>query len=107
LNSLLHFTLVRALVKDAAGLQAAGPGGVLQTSRLNGACENALAVDLIDMCRLECSVAEALEEESMPIMAVPVPPSRLVIPSNVFVISSDDGGNHGDQNHGELYDNCQ
>jgi hypothetical protein len=67
-------------------------------SRLNAACEKALAVDLIDVRRLERILVEALEEEVMPVMAAPTPPGRFARPGNVFAISSDNGGNHhGDQ----------
>ncbi|PIU57410.1 MAG: hypothetical protein COS88_01175, partial [Chloroflexi bacterium CG07_land_8_20_14_0_80_51_10] len=77
-------------------------------SRLNAACEKALAVDLIDVRRLERILVEALEEEAMPVMAAPAPPGRFARPGNVFAISSDNGGNHhGDQNQGGSYDNYQ
>ena len=67
-------------------------------SRLNSACEKALAVDLIDVRRLECILVEALEEEVMPVMAAPAPPGRFARPGNVFAQASDNGGNHhGDQ----------
>ena len=67
-------------------------------SRLNAACEKALAVDLIDVRRLERILMEALEEEAMPVMVAPAPPGRFARPGNVFAISSDNGGNHhGDQ----------
>ena len=67
-------------------------------SRLNAACEKALAVDLIDVRRLERILAEALEEEAMPLMAASAPPGRFARPGNVFAISNDNGGNHhGDQ----------
>src|SRR4030067_596704 len=77
-------------------------------SRLNSACEKALAVDLIDVRRLERILREALEEEAMPVMVAPAPPGRFARPGNVFAISSDNGGNHhGDQNQGGSYDNYQ
>ena len=67
-------------------------------SRLNSACEKALVVDLIDLRRLERILVEALEEEAMPVMAVPAPPGRFARPGNVFAQASDNGGNHhGDQ----------
>ena len=77
-------------------------------SRLNTACERALAVDLIDVRRLEHILVEALEEEAMPVMVTPAPPGRFARPGNVFAISSDNGGNHhDDQNQGGPYDNYQ
>jgi len=77
-------------------------------ARLSAACEKALAVDLIDVRRLEHILVEALEEEAMPVMVTPVPPGRFAHPGNVFAISSDNGGNHhGDQNQGGPYDNHQ
>jgi hypothetical protein len=67
-------------------------------TRLNAACEKALAVDLIDVRRLERILLEALEEETMPVMTSSAPPGRFARPGNVFAISSDNGGNHhGDQ----------
>ena len=64
-------------------------------SRLNAACEKALAVDLIDVRRLERILVEALEEEAMPAMTVTEPlPGRFARPGNVFAIPSDNGGNH-------------
>ncbi len=56
-------------------------------SRLNAACQKALAVDLIDVRRLERILTEALEEEAMPAaMAVAPPPGRFARPGNVFAI---------------------
>ena len=71
-------------------------------SRLNAACEKALAVDLIDVRRLERILAEALEEEAMPVMAASaLPPGRFARPGNVFAICTNNGGNHyGDQSEG-------
>ena len=77
-------------------------------SRLNVACEKALAVDLIDVRRLERILVEALEEEAMPVMMAPAPPGRFARSGNAFAISSDNGGNHhGDQSQGGPYDNHQ
>jgi hypothetical protein len=61
-------------------------------SRLNAACEKALAVDLIDVRRLERILVEALEEESLPVMGAPAPPGRFAHPGNVFAFSSDNEG---------------
>ena len=67
-------------------------------SRLNVACEKALAVDLIDVRRLEHILVEALEEEAVPVMAASAPPGRFARPGSAFVISKNNGGNHhGDQ----------
>lgn len=72
-------------------------------SRLNAACEKALAVDLVDVRRLETILVEALEEEAMPVMAVPAPPGRFARPGSVFAIGTNNGGNHhGDQNQGGM-----
>ncbi|MCL0095931.1 hypothetical protein M1O52_05405 [Dehalococcoidia bacterium] len=75
-------------------------------TRLNAACEKALAVDLIDVRRLERILVEALEEEAA--TAAPVPPGRFAHPGYVFAISRDNGGNHhGNHNQGGGYDNHQ
>jgi transposase len=67
-------------------------------TRLNVACKKALAVDLIDVRRLENILVEALEEEALPVMTVPAPPGRFARPGNVFAQASNNGGNHhGDQ----------
>ncbi len=56
-------------------------------ARLNAACEKALAVDLIDVTRLERILLEALEEEALPATsALPPPPGRFARPGNVFAI---------------------
>ncbi|MDP2935032.1 MAG: IS21 family transposase [Dehalococcoidia bacterium] len=55
--------------------------------RLNAACEKALAVDLIDVRRVEHILKEALEEESLPATStLPPPPGRFARPGNVFAI---------------------
>jgi len=63
-------------------------------SRLNSACERALAVDLIDVRRLERILTETLEEEAMRVTLALAPPSRFARPGSVFAISRDNGGNH-------------
>jgi hypothetical protein len=81
--------------------------------RLEAACAKALAVDLIDVRRLERILTEALEQEAMPVFATPAPPpGRFARPATVFSIlggnhSGNHGGNHlGDQNEKEeLSDN--
>lgn len=76
-------------------------------SRLNGACEKALSVDLLDVRRLERILQEALEQEAVPTMAPASLPSRFARPATVFAIGNGNGGNHpgdhsdnhrGDQN---------
>jgi hypothetical protein len=58
-------------------------------TRLNAACRRALAVDLIDVRRLERILIEALEEEAAPVTAMAAaPPGRFVRPGNVFAIAA-------------------
>jgi len=77
-------------------------------ARLNAACQKALAVDLVDVRRLERILVEALEGEATPVMAAPAPPGRFARPGDVFAQGSNNGGNHhGDQNQGGFYDNHQ
>ncbi len=58
-------------------------------SRLDAACEKALAVDLIDVRRLERILKEALEQEAAPVMASAIPlPSRFARPGTVFAVST-------------------
>ena len=44
--------------------------------RLDAACRRALAVDLIDVRRLERILVQALEQEAMPQLPLPMPPGR-------------------------------
>ncbi|MEI6186536.1 MAG: IS21 family transposase [Dehalococcoidia bacterium] len=61
-------------------------------ARLNAACHRALAVDLIDVRRLERILAEALEEEAVPATAAAAaPPGRFARPGNAFAIATDQG----------------
>jgi hypothetical protein len=56
-------------------------------ARLNAACHRALAVDLIDVRRVERILAEALEEEATPVAtAATTPPGRFARPGSVFAI---------------------
>lgn len=56
-------------------------------ARLNAACRRALAVDLIDVRRLERILIEALEEEAMPATTLAsIPPGRFVRPGAAFAI---------------------
>jgi hypothetical protein len=66
-------------------------------ARLNSACEKALSVDLIDVRRLESILAQALEQEAIPVMAAPAPPGRFARPGNVFAINNNGGNHDGDQ----------
>ena len=60
-------------------------------SRLDSACRKALAVDLIDVRRLERILIEALEEEAVtsPVMAVASPPGRFARHGSVFAVAPD------------------
>jgi transposase len=51
-------------------------GGRYGAARLNAACERALAVDLIDVTRVERMLKDALEQEPLPI---DTPPARSVV----------------------------
>jgi transposase len=56
-------------------------------ARLNAACHRAIAVDLIDVRRVERILVEALEEEATPATrAATVPPGRFARPGSVFAI---------------------
>ena len=57
--------------------------------RLNSACQKALAVDLIDVRRLERILSEALEQEALPAMGIQLPlPGRFARHGSVFAIGS-------------------
>ena len=71
-------------------------------ARLNAACRKALAVDLIDVRRLECILVEALEAEAIPMEnTLAPPPGRFARPGNVFAIR---GNQNGNQNKGGLHE---
>ena len=53
--------------------------------RLDAACQRALAVDLIDVNRVERILVQALEQEAMPRLPLPMPPGRFARPGSVFV----------------------
>ena len=55
--------------------------------RLDTACQRALAVDLIDVRRLERILVQALEEETTPQLPLPMPPRRFARPGSVFAQS--------------------
>ena len=52
--------------------------------RLDAACRKALAVDLIDVRRLERILVQALEQEALPQLPLPLPPGRFARPGSVF-----------------------
>ena len=60
--------------------------------RLDAACRRALAVDLIDVRRLERilvqALVQALEQETMPQLPWPWPPGRFARPGSVFAYTA-------------------
>ena len=56
--------------------------------RLDAACQRALAVDLIDVRRLERILVQALEQEAMPQLPLPMPPGRFARPGSVFAYTA-------------------
>ena len=56
--------------------------------RLDAACQRALAVDLIDVNRVERILVQALEEEAMPQLPLPMPAGRFARPGSVFALST-------------------
>ena len=52
--------------------------------RLDAACRRALDVDLIDVRRVERILVQALEEEVMPQLPLPIPAGRFARPGNAF-----------------------
>ena len=56
--------------------------------RLDAACRRALAVDLIDVRRLERILVQALEQEAMPQLPLPMPPGRFARPGSVFAYTA-------------------
>ena len=52
--------------------------------RLDAACRRALDVDLIDVRRLERILVQALEQESLPQIPLPIPEGRFARPGSVF-----------------------
>ncbi len=55
--------------------------------RLDAACRRALDVDLIDVRRLERILIQALEEEAMPELPMPLTSGRFARPGSVFAHS--------------------
>ncbi len=58
--------------------------------RLDAACQRALAVDLVDVCRLERILVQALEEEALPQLPLPMPAGRFARPGSVFAHATGD-----------------
>ena len=56
--------------------------------RLDAACQRALAVDLIDVKRVERILVQALEEETTPQMPLPLLPGRFARPGSVFALTT-------------------
>ena len=56
--------------------------------RLDAACQRALAVDLIDVRRVERILVQALEEEAMPQLPLPMPAGRFARPGSVFALAA-------------------
>ena len=54
--------------------------------RLDVACQRALAVDLIDVNRVERILVQALEQEAMPQLPLPMPAGRFARPGSVFAL---------------------
>ena len=52
--------------------------------RLDAACRRALDVDLIDVSRVERILVQALEEEAVPQLPLPIPAGRFARPGSVF-----------------------
>ena len=50
--------------------------------------QRALAVDLIDVCRLERILVQALEEETMPTLPLSLPTGRFARPGSVFALTT-------------------
>ena len=70
-------------------------------ARLDKACERALAVDLIDVRRVERILVQALEQEALPgLISSTPPPGRFARPGSVFAI----GGNNGSHRSHDLKD---
>ena len=56
--------------------------------RLDAACQRALAVDLIDVNRVERILVQALEEEATPQLPLPMPAGRFARPGSVFALAA-------------------
>ena len=58
------------------------------SERLDAACRRALAVDLIDVNRVERILVQALEQEAMPQLPLPMPAGRFARPGSVFALAA-------------------
>ena len=58
--------------------------------RLDAACQRALAVDLVDVRRLERILVQALEEEALPQLPLSMPAGRFARPGSVFAHATGD-----------------
>ena len=56
--------------------------------RLDAACRRALDVDLIDVNRVERILVQALEQEAMPQLPLPIPAGRFARPGSVFALAA-------------------
>ena len=56
--------------------------------RLDAACRRALDVDLIDVNRVERILVQALEQEAMPQLPLPMPTGRFARPGSVFALTA-------------------
>ena len=56
--------------------------------RLDAACQRALAVDLIDVNRVERILVQALEQEATPQLPLPIPAGRFARPGSVFALAA-------------------
>ena len=56
--------------------------------RLDAACQRALAVDLIDVRRVERILMQALEQETLSQLPLPMPPGRFARPGSVFAYTA-------------------
>ena len=64
------------------------PGDRYTAERLDAACHRALEVDLIDVNRVERILVQALEEEAMPQLPLPIPAGRFARPGSVFALAA-------------------
>ena len=65
-------------------------GDRYSAERLNAACQRALDVDLIDVNRVERILVQALEEETLPQLPLPIPAGRFARPGSVFALTAGD-----------------
>ena len=73
-----------ALGQGQTGPQLIRMGQRYTPERLDAACRRALEVDLIDVCRVERILVQALEEEAVPQLPLPIPAGRFARRGSVF-----------------------